>query len=103
MRYAVAVLAVASIVASPVAAQAATPSQAAIKSALKRDVKRALAGVAKLDLAKVQTKGFKLKRVRALVAGKVSVSARANGMTVVRGSLTFSGLSRSRNRSNVKN
>jgi hypothetical protein len=95
MRYAVAVLAVASLVAFPAAAQAATPSQSAIKSALKRDVKRALASLAKLDLAKVQTKGFKLKRVRALVAGKASVSARANGTTVVGGSRTFTGRSRS--------
>jgi hypothetical protein len=73
-----------------------------LRSVLRSDLKRALAAVRKLDLATVAAKGFTLKRVRALVAGKASFAAtaprprqlrqtatRASRVTVERASRTF--------------
>jgi hypothetical protein len=89
MKFALAALVAASLLVFSAAAQAAGPSAASLKKALRSDVKRSLSGAAKVDLATAQSKGFTLKRVRGLTAGKVSVSARANGITVVKGSRTF--------------
>ena len=69
----------------------------ALKSALRSDLKRALASVRKLDLATVEARGFTLKRIRALAAGKESVAAtvlrrrqgKTSRVTVARGSRTF--------------
>ena len=73
MRKRLAALAVASILVVPAAAEAATASDTPVgasasqtstktlKSALRKDVKRALKGVRKLDLATVASKGFTLK------------------------------------------
>ena len=105
MRKRLAALAVASILVVPAVAEAApasdTPvgasaSQASaktLKSALRKDVKRALKGVRKLDLATVASKGFTLKGIRALTAGKVSFTATVRSgqrkVTVTKGSRTF--------------
>jgi len=90
MRHTLAALAVISALALPAATQAATISEAPaagpsasqgsgstqkLKKALRKDLKRALGKVRKLDLATVETKGFTLKRIRALVAGKASFAA----------------------------
>ena len=64
-----------------------------MKSALRKDVKRALKSVRKLDLATVASKGFTLKRIRALTAGKLSLTATVRSghrtVTVTKGSRTF--------------
>ncbi len=95
MKHAFAAFVVASSLIFAAAAQAAGPSATSLKKALRSDVKRGLSGAAKLDLATVQAKGFTLKRVRGLTAGKISVSARANRITVVKGSRTFAGRGKS--------
>lgn len=105
MRKRLAAIVVASALVVPAAAEAATTSgapvdasasqatQRTMKSALRKDVKRALRGVAKLDLATVSSKGFTLKRIRGLGAGKVSFIAtmRSQGkaVTVTKGSRKF--------------
>ena len=105
MRKRLAALAVASFLVVPAAAEAApasdTPvgasaSQASVKtlkSALRKDVKRALKSVRKLDLATVASKGFTLKGIRALTAGKLSLAATVRSdsgrVTVTKGSRTF--------------
>jgi Polysaccharide lyase len=105
MRKRLAALAVASILVVPAVAEAATASDPSIgasasqastktlKSALRKDVKRALKGVRKLDLATVASKGFSLKRIRALTAGKLSLTATVRSdsgrVTVTKGSRTF--------------
>ena len=106
MRKMIVAVVAASILVFSVSANAATTSQApglkTVKLTLRKDVKRALKGVRKLDLSRVETKGFRLKRVRALVAGKASatakvrsvrapaaVAAQAKGMTVAKGSRRF--------------
>ena len=103
MRKRLAALVVASFLVVPAAAEAAldTPvgasaSQAStktMKSALRKDIKRALKSVRKLDLATVASKGFKLKRIRALTAGKLSLTATVRSdsgrVTVTKGSRSF--------------
>ena len=105
MRKRLAALAVASILVVPAVAEAATASDTSVgasasqastktlKSALRKDVKRALKGVRKLDLATVASKGFTLKRIRALTAGKLSLTATVRSgqrkVTVTKGSRTF--------------
>jgi hypothetical protein len=105
MRKRFAAIVVASALVVPAAADAAAPSgapvdasasqatQRTMKSALRKDVKRALRSVAKLDLATVSSKGFTLKRIRGLTAGKVSFIAtmRSQGkaVTVTKGSRKF--------------
>jgi hypothetical protein len=112
MKKAIAAIVAASILVFSAGATAATASQApglkTVKVTLRKDVKRALKRVRKLDLSRVQTKGFALKRVRALVAGKASASAKvrsvrapavvstqANGTTVAKGSRAFARRGRS--------
>jgi hypothetical protein len=125
MRYLIVAVVATSIAVLPAAAQAATTAQdgrpeasssrssslqplRTVKSTLRRDVKRALRRVRKLDLARVEAKGFALKRVRALVAGKASAAAtmrsattpgtasqQASRVTVARGSRTFARRGRS--------
>jgi hypothetical protein len=95
MRYAFAALLAVFAVAFPATAQAATPSEGTLRSTLRSDVKRALAGAARLDLATVQAKGFALKRVRGLTAGKASFAGKANRLTVVKGARTFARRGRS--------
>jgi hypothetical protein len=86
MRKLIAAVIAASILVVPGVAQAATSSQVpdlrTQKSALRKDVKRALKRVRKLDLSRVEAKGFTLKRVRALVAGKASATAKVGSVTV---------------------
>ena len=106
MRKMIVAVVAASILVCSAGANAATTSQApglnTVKLTLRKDVKRALKNVRKLDLSRVETKGFRLKRVRALVAGKASarakvrsvrapasVAAQAKGMTVAKGSRRF--------------
>ncbi len=106
MKKVIAAVVAASVLVFSAGATAATASQApglkTVKVTLRKDVKRALKRVRKLDLSRVQTKGFALKRVRALVAGKASASAKvrsvrapavvstqANGLTVAKGSRAF--------------
>jgi polysaccharide lyase-like protein len=97
MRCLCAALTVAVALTLGAAAQAATAStQRAVsaqtlKSTLDRDLKRALETVRKLDLATVEAKGFTLKGIRALAAGKVSFVVTAKGVTVARGSRNFAG------------
>jgi hypothetical protein len=78
---------------TPVDASASQVTQRTMKSALRKDVKRALKAVAKRDLATIASKGFKLKRIRALVAGKLTftATARSSGqrITVTKGSRKF--------------
>ena len=105
MRKRLAALVVASFLVVPAAAEAATASDTPVgasasqlsgktlKSALRKDVKRALKTVRKLDLATVASKGFTLKGIRALTAGKVSFAATVRSgqrkVTVTKGSRTF--------------
>jgi hypothetical protein len=102
MRHTFAALVAASILVLTAPAQAATSSEAsgsqplrALKSALRNDLERALTAVSTRDLATVQAKGFTLKGVRALAAGKASFAARARRVTVARGSRTFGGRGKS--------
>jgi hypothetical protein len=109
-RHVPAALAVASILVPSAAAQAATTSETdvarvsahasssrtsgarparTLRSALRRDLKRGLATVRELDLAIVAAEGFTLERVRALVPGKASFTARASRVTVAQGTRTF--------------
>ena len=53
---------------TPVGASQSQASVKTLKSALRKDVKRALKSVRKLDLETVASKGFTLKRIRALTA-----------------------------------
>jgi hypothetical protein len=70
----------------PAAASAQSP-----KSALKRDLARALDKVGTLDLASVAKKGFTIRGVREVRAGKATFTATARGRTVARGSARFNG------------
>ena len=95
MRRPLAALLAASLFVLPAAAEAAsTPDRvgaSASANSLGSDLKRALRGVGRLDLARVDTSGFTLKRVRALAAGKASfVATSRSGDTVARGSKSFS-------------
>jgi hypothetical protein len=114
MRYLIVAVVATSVAVLPAAALAATTAQdgrpeassslqplRTVKTTLRKDVKRALRRVRKLDLARVEAKGFALKRIRALVAGRVSAAAtmrsattpgsasQASRVTVARGSRTF--------------
>ena len=105
MRKRLAALVVASFLVVPAAAEAATASDTPVgasasqasgktlKAALRKDVKRALKSVRKLDLATVASKGFTLKGIRALTAGKVSFAATVRSdsgrVTVTKGSRSF--------------
>jgi hypothetical protein len=72
----------------------ATAAAQSPKSALKSDLARALDKVGTLDLASVAKKGFTIKGVRELRAGKATFSATAKGRTVARGSARFNGRGR---------
>jgi Polysaccharide lyase len=69
----------------------ATASAQSPKSALKRDLARALDKVGTLDLASVANRGFTIKGVREVRAGKATFTATAKGRTVARGSARFNG------------
>jgi Polysaccharide lyase len=79
---------------TPVDASASQATQKTMKAALRKDVKRALKVVAKRDLASIASKGFTLKRIRALTPGRVSLTATARStagqrISVIRGSRAF--------------
>ena len=78
---------------TPVGASASQTSTKTLKSALRKDMKRALKSVRKLDLETVASKGFKLKGIRALTAGKLSLAATVRSdsgrVTVTKGSRAY--------------
>ncbi len=113
MKKLIAAVVVAAVLVVPAGASAATAAQVpalqTLKSTLRKDVKAALKNVRKLDLARVQSKGFTLKRIRALAAGRTVAVAKLRsatlaggastrkrkGMTVAKGSRSFAGRGRS--------
>ncbi len=88
----------AALVAAFVLVVPASASAQSMKSALKSDLARALDKVGTLDLASVASKGFTIKGMRDLRAGKASFTATAKGRTVARGSARFDG----RGKANVR-